>query len=156
MRTTHSRAAARIEAMSERKQMAKMKMEDIKPEHTATPREFDAAYDWRTEPWLDDGGPSDLEMHSAFCIVTAMTAVESIGDSAFNSGSDLQDEEDARVFMLLRPDKAEQIWRSGIADDVIRARLVSAVAQCLQTLREKWVSKYGSASAPGASRRHGG
>lgn len=100
-------------------------------------------HDWRTEPWLDEERVSDLDIHAAFCIVTAMAIEPEPGDP---SPMAIEDE---LVFGLLRPDLMEHVWRSEAARDIVRARVVGAVAQCLARLREAWVERYGSAEAKG-------
>lgn len=113
---------------------------------TETPDPLPPGYDWRDEPWLDESGITDLEYHQAHAIVAAFAAEPGC------DGATEQRREDARVFAFLRPDLMERICKSPVAHEVIRFRVVSAVAMGLAIQRRAWVGKYGSATAPAESR----
>lgn len=112
------------------------KFKDVK-----TPESLPPDYDWRKEPWVDESGITDLEYTQAFHVVTAMAAAPTTDDAT------AQDEEDAVVFAMLRPDAMERIYCTEQADEVCRYRVVTAVAISLRLMREAWVRKHGSAEA---------
>ena len=92
-------------------------------------------HDWTSESWVDEDGPTDLDMHQAFHIMTALAAIG----------------EEAKLVSLLRPDICERIWKSEAADEIVNNRLQQAMAQSLSMIRMQWIEQYGSADAKGSS-----
>lgn len=90
-------------------------------------------HDWTTESWVDEHGPTDLDMHQAFHILTALAAIG----------------EEGQVAAMLRPDICERIWKSDVAGEIVNNRLQQALAQALRMIRLTWIKKYGSAGAKG-------
>ena len=92
-------------------------------------------HDWTLESWVDEDGPTDLDMHQAFHILTALAAIG----------------EDGQVMALLRPDICERIWKSEAADEIVNNRLQQAMAQALRMIRLTWIETYGSDNAKGSA-----
>lgn len=121
-------------------------MKMTKPEDVRTPNPAPEGYDWRREPWLDETIGTDLMHTIAFHIVTALAAEPG------EEFDDDQSAEDARVLALLRPDVTERISKGPHADEIVRYRLVQAVAQGIAMITKRWVEMYGSPDAKGMSR----
>ena len=90
-------------------------------------------HDWTSESWVDEDSPTDLDMHQAFHILTALAAIS----------------EDEQVMAMLRPDLCERIWKSEVAGEIVNHRLQQAMAQALDMIRFAWIARYGSTEAKG-------
>ena len=92
------------------------------------------AHDWRTEPWVKEDYPDEIDMLLSYTILLALAC-----DA--DDPRDPMSEEDGQVFLLMRPDICERVSKTDAVDDVVRHRLAQALAQSMKMVREAWYKK---------------